>query len=172
MEMEATLTAITPGLLRLALGLTGNRHDAEDLVQEALASLVRFWRTKGPPESPAAFACTVVRRQARRSGERSRTLVALDEAGGKSDGNPQPDDSAHHALHLARALGALAGLEAGDREAILLVAAGGLKVEEAASVLAISVPAFKMRVSRARRRLAAAMETDDGQRTDEQRNAV
>ena len=172
MEMEATLTAITPGLLRLALGLTGNRPDAEDLVQEALAALVRFWRTKGPPESPAAFACTVVRRQARRSGERSRAMVALDEAGEKSDGNPLPDDSAHHTLHLACALGALAGLEAGDREAILLVAAGGLKVEEAASVLEISVPAFKMRISRARRRLAETMEKDDGREANERLDAV
>lgn len=172
MELEATLTAITPGLLRLALGLTGNRHDAEDLVQEALAALVSYWRTKGPPESPAAFGCTVVRRQALRSGRRSRRTATLDETAERADRKPPPDDSAFHAMHLEHALRALNGLEPGDREAILLVAAGGLKVEEAADVLAISVPAFKMRVSRARRRLTAAMETDDGRDEDERRDAV
>ncbi len=172
MELEATLTAITPGLLRLALGLTGSRPDAEDLVQEALAALVRVWRTKGRPESPAAFACTVVRRQALRTGMRSRRTAALDETAERPDGKPPPDDSAFHSMHLERALKALDGLEPGDREAILLVAAGGLKVEEAAAVLAISVPAFKMRIHRARRRLAAAMETDDAREADEQKHAV
>lgn len=55
-------------------------------------------------------------------------------------------------------LDALASLAETDREALLLVAWDGLAPREAAEVLGLRPPAFTMRLSRARRRLAAALE--------------
>jgi len=50
-------------------------------------------------------------------------------------------------------LGALAQLSDSDREAVLLIAWEGLDPREAALVIGITGSAFRMRLSRARRRL-------------------
>jgi RNA polymerase sigma-70 factor (ECF subfamily) len=64
---------------------------------------------------------------------------------------------------LSRALAALGRLPVRDREALLLVAAGGLATVEAARVLGVSPGALKMRVHRARKRLTELLEvSDDG----------
>jgi DNA-directed RNA polymerase specialized sigma24 family protein len=52
-------------------------------------------------------------------------------------------------------------LSATEREALLLVAVGEFPVRDAARVLGISVSAVKMRVHRARQKLARQMELDD-----------
>ena len=72
-----------------------------------------------------------------------------------------------HAPDHADALGerdallrALATLSEDDREALCLVAWDGLPLEHAARVAGVSGPAFRMRLTRARRRLAAAL-TDE-----------
>jgi RNA polymerase sigma-70 factor (ECF subfamily) len=162
MELEPTLARLAPALLRLALGLTGDRSESEDLAQEALAALVRHWRQHGPPESPAAFACTVVRRQALRRGLRARRLEPLEALPEGAAPGPLPDETAEGRGEFARALRALGSLEPGDREALLLAAVGGLTTAEGAAVLGLSPSAYKMRVHRARQRLARALENDDG----------
>jgi RNA polymerase sigma factor (sigma-70 family) len=55
-------------------------------------------------------------------------------------------------------LAALAGLRERDREVLLLVAWEGLEPARAAAALECSLPAFTVRLHRARRRLAAALE--------------
>ena len=162
MELEETLADIAPNLYRLALGLTGNRQEAEDVTQESLGALISYWRRHGRPESPSAFACTVVRRQAIRRGIKRRGLLPLDDRLESADPAPGPEAWFGQAQALERALGALGKLDGVDREAILLVAAAGLSVEEASKVSGISPSAFKMRVHRARRRLAQEMEKDHG----------
>lgn len=49
----------TPRLLRVAYGLTGNPHDAWDLVQEALVRVgARWWRLRN--QNPGGYAQTVL----------------------------------------------------------------------------------------------------------------
>jgi RNA polymerase sigma-70 factor (sigma-E family) len=53
MDFDAFVRARTMGLLRYGYALTGNQHDAADLVQEALARLGVAWnrvRNKSDPE--------------------------------------------------------------------------------------------------------------------------
>ena len=51
-DFEAFVVARRPALLRTAYLLTGNHHDAEDLVQSALIKVVPKWaRIKDHPES-------------------------------------------------------------------------------------------------------------------------
>ncbi len=53
-EFDEWVAARGPGLLRLAYVLTGNRADAEDAVQEALARALPRWeniRTVGDPDA-------------------------------------------------------------------------------------------------------------------------
>jgi len=71
-----------------------------------------------------------------------------------------PDD-AHSARFLVRVRAALARLPRKDREALLLVALGQMTSAEAAVVLGLSLSATKMRVHRARKRLATELGNED-----------
>ena len=53
------VAAETPRLLRVAYGLTGNPHDAWDLVQEALVRVGMRWRTVGDG-NPGGYAHTTM----------------------------------------------------------------------------------------------------------------
>ena len=158
MELERVVTALAPGLLRFCIGVTGRVAEGEDLAQEALAALVRYWRANGPPDAPAAFAYTVARRQVRRLRWRRWRFSALDGDGAGADPAPDPECRAAHRERLARALAAMRRLSVRDREALLLAADADLGYGDAARVLGVSVSAFKMRVHRARARLLGEVE--------------
>lgn len=172
MELESTVAQLAPAILRLALGLTGDRAEAEDLAQEALAALVRQWRRSGPPDFPAAFACTVVRRQALRRGLKLRRLRPMEELPEGPGPGPLPDEAAQEGTRLESALRALEGLEPGDREALLLASVGGLTTAEGAGVLGLSASAYKMRVHRARQRLSRLLEAGHGREAPSRDEAV
>ena len=59
-DFEAFFRARTPALLRTAYLLTGDRHLAEDLVQEALARTLRAWRRLRDGGHPEAYARRVM----------------------------------------------------------------------------------------------------------------
>jgi len=164
MDVEEAVTSLAPGLLRFCTGLVRSVPEGEDLAQEALASLVRYWRRSGPPDSPAAFVYAVARRQAFRLHRRLRRFVGLEAVEDAHAPRPGPDSSAQDRQELARALLALESLSASDREAILMAATGDLSTDEAAKIIGVSPAAFKMRVHRARRRLLdyLGMEHDRG----------
>ena len=61
---------------------------------------------------------------------------------------------------------ALAALNKGDREVLMLIAWEGLEPARAAAVIGCSPRAFSMRLHRARRRLAAAMTRADEAQSD------
>ncbi len=77
MDLESTLRALAPGLVRFCIGILGHADEGEDLAQESLAALVRFWKTNGPPDSPAAFVYLVARRQAGRFRRRWKRFLPL-----------------------------------------------------------------------------------------------
>jgi RNA polymerase sigma-70 factor (ECF subfamily) len=86
----------------------------------------------------------------------------LELASGARSVTPTPEARAIAHDEAARVRSALARLSSRDREAILLVALGGLSMSDAAAALGLSVPAVKMRLSRARGRLAAELEARHG----------
>jgi RNA polymerase sigma-70 factor (ECF subfamily) len=67
-------------------------------------------------------------------------------------------DAGEHVVERAAALDALASLPEPDVEVLTLVTWHGLDVRAAAQVVGCSPPAFTVRLHRARRRLAAALE--------------
>jgi len=71
---------------------------------------------------------------------------------------PTVSDEAPIRLRDGRLSDALARLGARDREALLLTAWEGLAAEQAAAVLGCSPQAFRVRLHRARKRLAQALE--------------
>jgi RNA polymerase sigma-70 factor (sigma-E family) len=59
-EFDAFFRARTRSLLRSAYLMTGDRHKAEDLVQETLARTHRAWHRIGPGGNPEAYARQVM----------------------------------------------------------------------------------------------------------------
>ena len=68
--------ATAPGLLRLAVMLTGSRHDAEDLVQSTYARAHRHGDRIAAMEAPAAYLRRVLVNE-HLSGRRRRRLVTV-----------------------------------------------------------------------------------------------
>jgi RNA polymerase sigma-70 factor (ECF subfamily) len=157
-DLEQTIRELAPRLLRYCLGRTGDRDLAEEVAQETLAALARRWRRYGPPESPDAFAFTVARRRVFRSMARRRLFEPLHLVAEGHHPDPNPEERAMHRSDLDQTLAAIRRLPSRDREALLLVVAGGVGTGEGARLLGISVSALKMRVSRARQRLIEILE--------------
>jgi RNA polymerase sigma-70 factor, ECF subfamily len=156
-DLETNLQNLAPGLLRFCMGIMGNATEGEDLAQESLAALVRYWRKSGPPDSPAAFVYAVARRQARRFRRRFRRFLPL-----QWTGNREPSFDYESELidrqRIEKALSLLQKLPCEQREALLISCDGDLSGNDAAQALGISVSAFKMRVHRARQSLKTELE--------------
>lgn len=164
-ELDEALAELAPRLLRYLAARVGEASLAEEIAQECLAALVRHWRASGPPESPDAFVFSIARRRAGRALLRRRLWLPLDHAATARSADASPEAVALARLERDRVRQALARLSRRDREAILVVAVGGLSMADAAATLGLSLSAVKMRVSRARSRLAELLEDYDGRRT-------
>ena len=150
-EFEEFAHARAPHLLRAAWVLCGDRHQAEDLVQETLAKVYVRWhrRLGGRIENPAAYAQTVLvrtflsARRRRSSGELPYADVPDATA---------PDRSVDTELQLDVAE-ALAGLAPSDRAVLVLRYLEDRSVIETAAVLRLSQGAVRNRSMRALDRL-------------------
>lgn len=130
----------------------------DDVVAESfLVAWRRFAELSDEPAEVRPWLFAVARRtlaNAHRGQRRARDLAVRVAA------QPQPThhddvDGVAHRLDLARAF---ERLRPRDQEALALVAWDGLTPTEAAVVLDVSVSAFSVRLSRARRRLRAQLE--------------
>ena len=161
-DLGGTIAELAPRVLRYATARLGDPALAEDVAQESLAALVRACRNGGAPESPEAFVFAIARRRAGRAAWRRQFWAPLELAFGARSAGPSPEARAIANDEAAQLRKALARLSSRDREAILLVAVGGLSMADAAAALGLSISAVKMRLSRARARLAASLEVPHG----------
>ncbi|HEY0465472.1 MAG TPA: sigma-70 family RNA polymerase sigma factor [Polyangiaceae bacterium] len=139
--------------------LSGSRAVAEDLFQHTFMRLAEAGPRLRSDSDLRAWLFTVARnafhshaRAARSRSVDARIDVELVAAPGTSAGSP---DSG---LALAELERALAGLSAGDRELLLLFGVEGLSHAELAAVLDLDQVTVRKRVSRARTRLADALD--------------
>ena len=150
------LVTLIPHLRAFARTLTGDPTAADDLAQEAM---MKAWDARASYQmgtNMKAWTFMILRNQfyseKRRSWRQSqldqeaaeRTLVAVD------------DPEAPVALDELRL--SLAQLPAEQREALILVGAGGFAYEEAAEICGCAVGTVKSRVSRARKALHSILE--------------
>lgn len=145
-----------PAVLAFAIRRLPDRGSAEDAAAETFA--VAWRRRDLIPEQPLpwlfAIAIRVIANQ-RRSGKRRRRLGDRLEQESSYLPDPEPVDLLHRRDSFAAAF---ERLSEGDREVLRLIAWDGLASEEAASVLGCSGTAFRVRLHRARRRLAKHLE--------------
>ncbi len=138
--------AAQPGLLRLAVLLTGDHHRAEDLVQEALTKIALRWR-RLRSQSPDAYARRVLVRDNISWWRRHRReQVSAVEVPPAASGEAAVD----RRLVLARAL---AGLTAGQRSAVVLRFYDDLSERETAAAMGVSLGTVKSQTHLALRRL-------------------
>ena len=143
-------------LFRALFLLTGDLHEADDIVQEALMRAYERWDRVGSMDSPAGYvyrtALNLFRSRLRRLAVRARHVFSA---------APSDDISgaviASHDVHRA-----LATLPVAQREALILVEWLGLGSEEAGRVLGIEAASVRGRVHRGRDTLRGLLgEADD-----------
>jgi RNA polymerase sigma-70 factor (ECF subfamily) len=157
-DLDGSVADLAPRLLRYCLVRTGDRSAAEDIAQDSLAALIGRWQSYGPPQSPEAFVFAIARRRAWRYSVARRLRAPLDIVSRDRDPGPNPEANAIGRDVRDRVLNAIRNLPPRDREALVLVVAAGLEPREGARAIGISPVAFRMRLSRARRRLAEALD--------------
>jgi RNA polymerase sigma-70 factor (ECF subfamily) len=140
-------------LQRYALWLSGDRHTAEDLVQD---TLLRAWRSLDRLHNPKAakgWLMTILRRENARRFERYQppeSTVPAEDLGDRREDY----DTSTEAFVLRRALGAL---PADYREPLLLQVLHGYSQREIAERLGLTSAAVGTRLFRARQKLREAV---------------
>ena len=157
-------------LFRLAFRMTGNQHDAEDVVQE---SFLRAWRQLGKFDERASFGTWLYRIATNCSLDvmRSRKRRAKQEAGPEAagsemedpilslpSGDPTPERVAMSGEVRERVAEAMNELSASERTAFVLRHFEGMRIEDVSRVLGCQPGAAKHSVFRAVQKLRRALE--------------
>ena len=141
------------GLYRTMLLLTGDRSEAEDLAQEAMARAFERWSRIQSANDPAAYVYKVAfNLNKRRLRQLRRSIASPEHLEQLADGDPTAD-----VLERAEVSRALASLPRSQLEAVVLVEWVGLTSEEAGKILGIDGASVRGRVHRARALLKARL---------------
>jgi RNA polymerase sigma factor (sigma-70 family) len=163
-------TVVLPHLddcYRLARWLTGNRADAEDVVQEACLDAFRGI-TGFNGSHPRAWVLTIVRHAAYRWLKKNRpaALVVVDDLEGIvdaqiADSAQTPEAALIAQADTARLEQAIAALPVPFRETLVLRDVNGLDYRDIADVTGVPIGTVMSRLARARRRLITTLRTND-----------
>jgi len=150
-EFRSFVAARWARLLRTAYLLTGDTHDAEDVVQVTLERLYVAWRRLGPDDNADAYTRRILVNsnisRVRRRRFRERLTTSLPERA-TADPTVQADER-------AALLAALASLPARQRAAVVLRYWDDLSESQVADVLGCSVGNVKSQTSRGLAKLRA-----------------
>ena len=150
-EFNRLVADYGPTMYRMAYRMVGDRHEAEDLVQEAFRSAWKSRRLFRPGGGERAWLASILRRRVADHWRKSKPPVVL--AGdnrvevARPGNDPLRDEFTDEMQH------ALGRLPANLRETLLLVVVAELTHQEAADLLEIPLGTVLSRVSRARKRL-------------------
>jgi RNA polymerase sigma-70 factor (ECF subfamily) len=157
-DLQNQILALVPNLRAFARSLSGNVHQADDLVQE---TLVKAWKNRASfaeGSNLKAWLFTILR-NTYLSDRRKRKHEVEDE-----DGVMAAQLSVHGAQHghmdMVDFQAAFATLPDEQREALILIGAEGFSYEEAALMCDCAVGTIKSRVNRARNKLCEILGVD------------
>lgn len=158
-DVRQQIIALLPRLRRFALGLTGSRDDADDLVQAACERALSRLHQWQPDTRLDSWMFRIVKtiwidqwRANRARGEH----VDLDSIEPPTGSNGRHVTEARNTLEVV--CRAMERLPDEQRLVLTLVSVDGLSYEEAAAVLEVPVGTVMSRLARARRRLYELLE--------------
>jgi RNA polymerase sigma-70 factor (ECF subfamily) len=136
---------------RFAFYLSGNRAAAEDITSE---TFIRVWNARDRVElaTVRAYLFAIARNLYLRGGRPQSRRAEMPED--VADAAPGPHEEAAGRQEMEAVMAALQELPEGDRAALLMRAEDGLSYGEIAAVLGVSEAAARVRVHRARVKLA------------------
>jgi len=134
----------------------GDRAAADDLSQEALAKAWQARASYQPGTQLRAWLFTIVRNVHISEKRRAWRSVAWDDD--LAERRLHQSDTQHEPIELDEVRRAMKLLPEEQREALVLVTAGGLSYEEAAAICGCAVGTIKSRTNRARAALVQIME--------------
>ncbi|MBP9182239.1 MAG: RNA polymerase sigma factor [Fuscovulum sp.] len=145
------LIALVPKLRRFALSLSGNRQDADDLVQAACEKALRNQAQFRPGTRMDSWMYRIVQTQWLDERRRARTRgVVVDPDGLDLGDGGKAASLPENRIMLARTAKAMDSLPEAQRVVLSLVAVEGLSYKEAAEVLEVPVGTVMSRLARAR----------------------
>ena len=150
-QFDALVEDHAPTLYRVAYRLVGDRHEAEDMVQEAFRSAWKSRHRYEEGRGDRAWLVSILRRRVV-DRYRQRKNVRLI----PSDSPPEVSVEGHDSIaqeYSDEVQRALNQLDDNLRETLLMVVVGELTHQEVADELGIPLGTVLSRVSRARRRL-------------------
>lgn len=155
-SFDATVLPHLDAAFRLALWLTRDRDEAQDLVQETCSQALQSIHRFTPGTNARAWVFTILRHvrsnRLRRQG-RSPITVDVDD---QLDSLPAVESTPQH-LTDQEVLDALAALPAGYQEVVLLADIEEFTYKEIATMLEVPLGTVMSRLHRARRLLRAAL---------------
>lgn len=147
-DFKVELAGIIPHLRAFGRSLSGNRDTADDLVQE---TLLKAWNARARYQAGTnmrAWTFIILRNLFLSQVRRSRFTGEWDDlAAERALAAPASQDKQ---IELADVQRALQQLPDAQREALILIGAGGFAYEEAAEICGVAVGTIKSRVARGR----------------------
>lgn len=150
-DFKTELLALVPFLRAFARSLTGKPEAADDLAQE---TLVKAWQSRNsfiPGTNLKAWLFTILRNQFYSDRRRAWRQAPWDQEAAERIPGGGADQV--HSAELSDTVRALRHLSDEQREALILVGAGGFSYEDAAAICKCAVGTVKSRVARARKTL-------------------
>lgn len=160
---KRALVDVLPSLRAFARSLCRNAAEADDLVQE---TMLKAWSARASYIEEANFKAwtfRILRNALYSNWRKSSRLTQLDDS--VYEKTAKAIDNAETAIELAEVSEAIRHLPLEQREALILIAAGGFNYEEVAAIAGVAVGTIKSRVSRGRSNLIVLMEKRANRRT-------
>jgi RNA polymerase sigma factor (sigma-70 family) len=158
-EFKTQLAAVIPQLRAFGRSLSGNRDTGDDLVQE---TLLKAWAARDRYEAGTnlrAWTFIILRNLFLSQMRRNRFRGEWDDVVADRILSAPAGQDKH--VELGDLQRALQFLPESQREALILVGAGGFAYEEAAEICGVAVGTIKSRVARGRVALEAVMMGND-----------
>jgi RNA polymerase sigma-70 factor (sigma-E family) len=159
-SFDAFVVSVWPRLYRTAFALTGNRHDADDLLQAAFARTYRSWHRVRDADRPEAYVHRVIVNEAvsarRRPWRRERSWAVPPE---------HPAAEPAEVGHLDGVWGALLALPPRQRAILVLRYYEDLSEADIAETLGIARGSVKSQASAGLRALRRHLPTPDPEHT-------
>ena len=159
-QFRKELTDAIPHMRAFARSLTGDAASADDLAQDAM---MKAWSARDKFKAGTnfrAWVLTIVRNQFYSDKRRSWRQAEWDQE--LAERTLPAVDNQEQIVALDELRRGLAELPDDQREALILVGAGGLSYEETAEICGCAVGTIKSRVSRARKALAEIIDKTQG----------